>query len=264
MKRTFFFFFALTILFSSHAQNNNLPYHIADIQVMYDVMRQNPNTTTEMLFRNRHSTFSLDLDVYHQFKEKQTTISADLGYTFFFRAKLGGWGLHAGWKGAYVPTNATHKDFVLISHYLVGPEYMVFTQRGNAFNFRWLGGWFSENYTSGGPGFAFQFDWDIPNLFGLQGLSFLGKYELLIGTDYSFESTTEAYKINPFSSHGEVTMLYTFINKSDNHWQGRNKLGVFSKLLFTSNYPLGWHSGDDYYKNYGGSLTLCIGLLYEF
>ena len=264
MKRYFFLVMALLGMLPSRAQDSVIPYHIADIQVMYDVMRNAPNTTGEMLYRTGHNAFSLDLDVYHRFENKQSTISAELGYTYFFRAKMGGWGLHAGWNGAYVPTNALNNDYLFISHYLIGPEYMVCSQRGNTFNFRWLGGWFYDNGSAGGPMFAFQFDWDIPNLFGLQRLSFMGEYEFMFGPEYSFDSPTVSYKIFQFASHGEATLLYSFSKKSARHWQGHDGLGIFTKMLYTSGYPLGWYSGDDYHKNRSVSITPCLGLRYDF
>ena len=264
MKKFLFYALSLGFLLPTHAQDSVPSYHVADFQVMYDVMRNRPNTSAEMLFRDGHIAFSLDLDIYHRYSNKQTTISADFGYTYFFRSKLGGWGMHAGWNGAYVPTNAMHGDYLLINHYLFGPEYMVFTKRGNTFNFRWLGGWNNDYGSDGTFLFSFQFDWDIPHLFGLQGLSFMGDYEFMFGPEYSFGG----YKISQLASHGEVTLLYNtarlFNGKGVNHWQGREGLGIFVKLFYTSGYPLGWYSGDDYERNYGGTLTPCLGIRYDF
>ena len=264
MKKFLFYALSLGFLLPTHAQDSVPSYHVADFQVMYDVMRNRPNTSAEMLFRDGHIAFSLDLDIYHRYSNKQTTISADFGYTYFFRSKLGGWGMHAGWNGAYVPTNAMHGDYLLINHYLFGPEYMVFTKRGNTFNFRWLGGWNYYHSSDRRFLFSFQFDWNIPNLFGLQGLSFMGDYEFMFGPEYSFGG----YKILPFASHGEVTLLYNtarlFDGQGTNHWQGRKGMGLFVKLLYTDNYPLGWHSGDNYELNYDVTLTPCLGIRYDF
>ena len=65
MKKFLFFALSLGFLLPAHAQDST--YHIADIQVMYDVMRNNPNTSAELLYRNRHHEISTDINIFHRF-----------------------------------------------------------------------------------------------------------------------------------------------------------------------------------------------------
>lgn len=254
---------------------NSIPYHNINIQLMYDLMRNNPVGSAEMFFRNDHNYISMDIDVYPYFFLKHTSFNSKIGYTYFFLPEIGGFGLHADWKNAFIPTNKQNNNngqYVLINHYLFGPEYMLYINQEIALDFRVMGGINFDYEKKGSPMFSFQFEWDFPNIFTVEGLSFLGNFEFLYGPEYTFNNIDESGNTIKNSSktsfHGEATVLYNlarvFGRKSRNLWQEREKFGVFVKLLFTKSYPLGWNRAADYYKNQDLTLTPCLGLRWDF
>ncbi len=272
MKKSLFFIFSVLAMVSARGQ---VQYHVADVQVMYDVMRRMPNLTGEFLFRNGHSAFSADINVYprkHEYHDRlRSNFEAKIGYTWFFRKAMKGWGIHAGWDGAYYQSDTVpgyssaeirRYNYELEDNYLIGPEYMYSNSRGTTLDFKFLVGY--ANY-DGCPLVDVKFSWDVPRLFGLEGLSFMGKYEAIVGPERYYYPD---HKGTIYASRAEIVFFYNtaslFDGRCVGHYLGRDGLGVFLKLRYTSLHPSGWPSGVDYYDNYLGTLTPCIGLRYDF
>lgn len=279
MKRCLLFLVAVLAGVSARGQ---VQYHVADVQVMYDVMRQMPNLTGEFLFRNGHSAFSADINVFAKFynakkisnesNHPESNLEARLAYTYFFRDGMKGWGIQAGWDGSFYQTKVTVEETTFdtrktYSHeledfYFIGPEYMYSNSRGTTIEYRLLLGY---NLNFACPMAKFKFLWDVPDLFGLTGLSFMGRYTLSLGSYYEFPNDK---KDAPCASQGEITLFYNtaslFDGRGAGHYLGRDGLGVFLKLLYTDLHPSGWHSGEDYGDNWESTLTPCIGLRYDF
>lgn len=277
MKKSLFFIFSVLAMVSARGQ---VQYHVADVQVMYDVMRRMPNLTGEFLFRNGHSAFSAEINAFPKFykysynqENPESNFEARLAYTYFFREGMKGWGIHAGWDGAfyqaglYVVDPSASQPYRRFSHeledfYFIGPEYMYSNSRGTTIEYRLLLGY---NLIYACPMAKFKFLWDVPDLFGLTGLSFMGRYTLSLGSYYEFPNDK---KDAPWASQGEITLFYNtaslFDGRGAGHYLGRDGLGVFLKLLYTDLHPSGWHSGEDYGDNWESTLTPCIGLRYDF
>ena len=273
MKKSLFFIFSVLAMVSARGQ---VQYHVADVQVMYDVMRRMPNLTGELLFRNGHSAFSAEINAFPKFYKysynqdnPESNFEARLSYTYFFREGMKGWGIHAGWDGAFYQAglhvvDPTYSSFFheLEDFYFIGPEYMYSNSRGTTIEYRLLLGY---NLIYACPMAKFKFLWDVPDLFGLTGLSFMGRYTLSLGSYYEFPNDK---KDAPWASQGEITLFYNtaslFDGRGAGHYLGRDGLGVFLKLLYTDLHPSGWHSGEDYGDNWESTLTPCIGLRYDF
>ena len=231
-----------------------------NIQEMYDFNRGHCVTTTEGFYRAARHAVSYRMDIYHPFdRTRQTTLYAEAGYTFHFKPRLGGWGIHAGWEGAQF--GGGWDD--VWNAYMVGVEYERFRPNGHMYHFRLL---LRYTHNLGWP-FFFSFDWDIPRLFTVEGLSFCGKLDLL-ADEYSFESAETSFKGMLGSMRLEPQIWYNlshlWSSQGKDHYMGREGLGVFFKLPITYNYPGGWYYGNNYYKNYYRSITPCLGLRWDF
>ena len=81
-------------------------------------------------------------------------------------------------------------------------------------------------------------------------------------------TATADHKGSIYASRAEIVFFYNTASLFDGggagHYLGRDGLGVFLKLRYTNLHPSGWPSGVDYYDNYLGTLTPCIGLRYDF
>ena len=231
-----------------------------NIQEMYDFNRGHCVTTTEGFYRAARHAVSYRMDIYHPFdRARQTTLYAEAGYTFHFKPRLGGWGLHAGWEGAQF--GDLRQD--VWNAYMVGVEYERFRPNGHMYHFRLL-----YRYSSNiGIPIFFSFDWDIPRLFGIKGLSFCGYLDIW-GDEYYYGGEDGGAKGQLGSLRLEPQVWYNlshlWSSQGKGHYMGREGLGVFFKLPINYYNPGGWHYGDTYYRNGYLNATPCLGLRWDF
>ena len=231
-----------------------------NIQEMYDFNRGHCVTTTEGFYRAARHAVSYRMDVYHPFdRGRQTTLYAEAGYTFHFKPRLGGWGLHAGWEGAQF--GDLRQD--VWNAYMVGVEYERFRPNGHMYHFRLL-----YRYSSNiGIPIFFSFDWDIPRLFGIKGLSFCGHLDIW-GDEYYYGGEDGGAKGQLGSLRLEPQVWYNlshlWSSQGKGHYMGREGLGVFFKLPINYYNPGGWHYGVTYYRNGYFNATPCLGLRWDF
>ncbi|MBQ6683908.1 MAG: hypothetical protein IJM74_07380, partial [Bacteroidales bacterium] len=164
---------------------------------------------------------------YHPFdRGRQTTLYAEAGYTFHFKPRLGGWGLHAGWEGAQF--GDLRQD--VWNAYMVGVEYERFRPNGHMYHFRLL-----YRYSSNiGIPIFFSFDWDIPRLFGIKGLSFCGHLDIW-GDEYYYGGEDGGAKGQLGSLRLEPQVWYNlshlWSSQGKGHYRGAKGSG------FSSNCP---------------------------
>ena len=113
----------------------------------------------------------------------------------------------------------------------------------------------------------FSFDWDIPRLFGIKGLSFCGYLDIW-GDEYYYGGEDGGAKGQLGSLRLEPQVWYNlshlWSSQGKGHYMGREGLGVFFKLPINYYNPGGWHYGDTYYRNGYLNATPCLGLRWDF
>ena len=236
------------------------PIKTLTIQEMYDINRGHFVTTLEGLYRAPRHAVSFRMDSYHPFdRNREVGILAVAGYTFHFKPRLGGWGIHAGWEGGQF--GHYRKDVWNAGK--IGVEYERFRPNGHLYHFRLL---FRYSSLPAVP-FQFSFDWDIPRLFGVKGLSFCGYLDIW-GDEYYFAGEDGGAKGMIGSIRLEPQVWYNLSHRWSSrgvgHYMGREGLGVFFKLPINYYNPGGWHYGSTYYRNGYPNLTPCFGLRWDF
>ena len=236
------------------------PIQVVTLEEMYDINRRHCVTTVNALYRTPRHAAMLHADIYHPFAPNRgLSMLAKAGYTFHFKPRLGGWGIHAGWEGAQF--GDLRQD--VWNAYMVGVEYERFRPNGHMYHFRLL-----YRYSSNiGIPIFFSFDWDIPRLFGIKGLSFCGYLDIW-GDEYYYGGEDGGAKGQLGSLRLEPQVWYNlshlWSSQGKDHYMGREGLGVFFKLPINYYNPGGWHYGDTYYRNGYLNATPCLGLRWDF
>lgn len=249
--------------------------HAISLQEMYDVCRNNPNTTLSAISRTKHNIITFRADLFHRldksffhksteyFTTMKSAFFVEAGYTYFFRPNPSGWGLHGEWNGGYVPTNTHNKNPEMTNTFLAGPEYLRSLPNGHRYIFRLMIGRSAENIPV-----QFSFEWELPRLFGVKGLSYGGLFDLWTSEFHFTDKEDISYKSNSLSFRMEHMVWYSlnrlFGGTASDSFHGQKGAGIFVKLRVNCNHPGGWHYGEDYGLNYGPNITPCIGLGWNF
>ena len=243
------------------------PVRKVGIQEMYDFRSGYLVTSIEAYRRIVHHAFMVDINADNPFQQsRELGLYSKVGYTYFAKSKMGGWGLYVGWDGGQYPHGGWSGVW---NYYLFGAEYELFRSSGRLYHFRLTNliyadkdygffplGWFPA---------MFSFDWDVPRLLGVNGLTFCGKFDLWFG-EYVWVDSSGLYDYFGFGLpfRLEPQLWYNFGSSRGEHngnaLFNREGLGVFLKLRINYNNPGGWHSGNTYYKNADLNLTYCLGV----
>ncbi len=240
------------------------PIQVVTLEEMYDINRRHCVTTVNALYRTPRHAAMLHADIYHPFAPNRgLSMLAKAGYTFHFKPRLGGWGIHAGYEGGHYISAPGNPNPWVWNAYMVGFEYERFRHNGHLYHFRLLYR-YTEHFEL--P-FQFSFDWDIPRLFGVKGLSFSGVLDLW-GDGYFFSDGWTSFKGVLGSMRFEPQVWYNlsrlWSSRGCGRYMGREGLGVFFKMPVNFNHPGGWHYGSGFYNNYGLNITYCLGLRWDF
>ena len=235
-----------------------------NVQEMYDFNRGHCVTTVNALYRTPRHAAMLHADIYHPFApDRGLSMLAKAGYTFHFKPRLGGWGIHAGYEGGHYISAPGNPNPWVWNAYMVGFEYERFRPNGHLYHFRLLYR-YTEHFEL--P-FQFSFDWDIPRLFGVKGLSFSGVLDLW-GDGYFFSDGWTSFKGVLGSMRLEPQVWYNlsrlWSSRGCGRYMGREGLGVFFKMPVNFNHPGGWPYGGGFHNNYDFNITYCLGLRWDF
>lgn len=243
------------------------PVRKVDVQGMYDFRGGRLIASIEAYRRVDHHAFVVEINADNPFQQSRVLgLYSKVGYTYFAKPKMGGWGLYVGWDGGRYPPERWGNVW---NYYLFGAEYELFRPSGRLYHFRLMnciydggygffpGGWFPA---------MFSFDWDVPRLFGVKGLSFCGKFDLWYG-EFVWVLDDDPYQDYlgfglPFRLEPQLWYNIGALlgGHNGNTLFDREGLGVFLKLRINYNNPGGWHSGGTYEKNANLNLTYCLGV----